>query len=709
MARPSVATGPRPDGAAQDDASVGAACVAAGLLVAQLVAAKATRDAFFLSNFPVTTLPLVSGITAGLSLVGVLAVSRAMPRWSPPLTMRWALAASAFLLCAEWSLALVAPRPAALAVYAHAGVFGATLVSGFWSMINERFDPYTARHVIGRIGTGASLGGVVGGLLTWWAAGVIGVPTMLLLLAALTMACLAVLEWLPRGSPARPAAAAAGSPRPRLALDLIRRHPFLRHLALLVALCAATETALDYVLSAAVTSWYARGGALMSFFALYHAAVGVLALALQTLVTRPSLERLGLGGSLSVQPVVVAVGGALAAAVPGLWPSVAVRGAQAVLRSSVFRSAYELLYTPLPPEQKRPTKAMLDVGADRLGTIAGSGAVLLALLFPARATLLLMMLASALALVTVVVARRLRAGYVSALAESLRAGTVQLDPGEVMDPTTRALLTITGPRERPAEDQPETAPGLPPPSEAAAALLLETAAALRSQDRDRIKSVLRDPAMALELVPLVVPLLGRDDLFSEAVASLRRVGPRCTGQLVDVLLDPQQDPVVRRRVPRVLKAVPTQRATDGLLAALRDGRFDVRYRSAQALARLRHEDPSLTMPPASAFSAALDELKGTAASARALDHVFGLLALALPGEPLSTALRAWRGGDSALRGTALEYLHNVLPDAVSAALWPWLGARPVATGRTVDDMRDDLLRSTSSLGARGRMKRTGTA
>jgi len=709
MGPPAVATGPAPPGAAPADAAVGAACVAAGLLVAQLVATKATRDAFFLSNFPVTTLPLASGITAGLSLGGVLAVSRAMPRWSPPVTMRWALALSAVLLCAEWLLALAAPRPAALAVYAHAGIFGATLVSGFWSMINERFDPYTARHVIGRIGIGASLGGVVGGLLTWRAAGVIGVPTMLLLLAALTLACLAVLERLPRGAPARPAAAAADAASPRFALGLIRRHPYLSNVALLVGLCAATETALDYVLSAAVTSRYARGGPLMSFFALYHASVGVLALVLQTTVTRRSLERLGLGGSLSVQPVVVAIGGALAAGISGLWPTVAVRGAQAVLRSSVFRSAYELLYTPLPPEQKRPTKALLDVGADRLGAIAGSMAVLLALLLPTpRATVLLLMLASALAVATVALSRRLQAGYVSALAESLRTGTVELDPGEIMDPATRALLTSAGPRQWPTAAEPSTAP-VPAPPEPPGQPLLDAAIALRSSDRDRIARVLRDPDIAVELVPLVVPLLGRDDLFAEAVASLRSIGSRCTGQLVDVLLDPRQDPVVRRRVPRVLKAVVNQRAADGLLAALRDDRFDVRYRSAQALARLRHQDPSLIMPAATAFAAAREELRGTAAFARGLEHVFGLLALALPGEPLMMALRAWRAGDGALRGTALEYLHNVLPDDLSAALWPWLGARPVTTGRTLEDVRDDLLRSTSSFAVRGRLKKTGTA
>ena len=44
-------------------------------------------------------------------------------------------------------------------------LFGAVLVSGFWSIINERFDARTARKYIGRIGVGATVGGIVGGLI----------------------------------------------------------------------------------------------------------------------------------------------------------------------------------------------------------------------------------------------------------------------------------------------------------------------------------------------------------------------------------------------------------------------------------------------------------------------------------------------------------------------------------------------------------------
>jgi AAA family ATP:ADP antiporter len=711
MAGPAVATGPDPDAAASVDASVGLACLAAGLLVAQQVAAKATRDALFLSNFPVTTLPIASGLTAGVSLAGVLAFSRGMARSSPPVMMRWVLGVSALLLMGEWSLSLAAPRLAAVAVYFHVGFFGATLVSGFWSVINESFDPYTARHVIGRIGTGAGVGGVVGGLVTWRAAALIGVAPMLLVIVGLTLACLVVMETLHRTDRARvlPRAAPTVPSSPAYAFGLIRREAYLRNVALLVGLCALTEAVLDYVLSAAVTTRFGRGGPLMSFFALYHTSVGVLALGLQTALARRALERLGLGGTLAVPPVVITLGAALAAIVPGVWPRVAVRGVQAVLRNSLFRSAYELLYTPLAPERKRPTKALLDVGADRLGTIAGSAVVMLFLLLPAAgATRMLLLLASALAAASLVLTRRLQKGYVSALAESLRAGTVRLDPIDVVDQTTRATLAIADAQKRRATAEPAKEPH---PADVAAEPSLDTdaAAALRSGDPGRIRGVLtREAVLEPALVSLVVPLLARDELFTEAVAALRRIATRCTGQLLDVLLDPEQDPIVRRRVPRVLKAAPTQRAVDGLLAALRDERFDVRYRSAQALLRLRQRDGSLRIPAADAFSAAQRELTLARASPRGLEHVFGLLSLGVPGEPLAVALRAWRTDDRSLRGTALEYLQNVLPATVWGSLGPWLGSRAAATGRTLDEVRDDLLRSTAASESARRSKRRAT-
>jgi HEAT repeat protein len=228
---------------------------------------------------------------------------------------------------------------------------------------------------------------------------------------------------------------------------------------------------------------------------------------------------------------------------------------------------------------------------------------------------------------------------------------------------------------------------------------LEGAADSPSSDAERIRKVLdRDVELDAKLVSDAIPLLARDDLFARVMGSLRRAAPRCTGQLVDALLDPSLDPVVRRRIPRVLRVTPTQRAADGLLAGLRDERFDLRYRCAQALVSIKEQNPAIAISREEAVRAALREIALGGRSGRSLDHVFSILSLALEKEPLQIALRALRIGDPALRGTALEYLENILPSAVRKELWPHLGSpeRLAPSGRSLEEMRDDLLRSTAA-------------
>ena len=64
-------------------AALTAATIVAVGMIAQQVAAKAARDAFFLSEFPATALPTVMIAGAAVSLIVVLVMSRAMTRWGP--------------------------------------------------------------------------------------------------------------------------------------------------------------------------------------------------------------------------------------------------------------------------------------------------------------------------------------------------------------------------------------------------------------------------------------------------------------------------------------------------------------------------------------------------------------------------------------------------------------------------------------------------
>jgi hypothetical protein len=169
--------------------------------------------------------------------------------------------------------------------------------------------------------------------------------------------------------------------------------------------------------------------------------------------------------------------------------------------------------------------------------------------------------------------------------------------------------------------------------------------------------------------------------------------------LVDALLDPRRDPAVRRRLPAVLLSGEPGHASWGLWRALGDPSFDVRYRSSAALARLAAEGHLCGVSTEDVFDAVrrelvadrdafarhqvLDELAAAIedrAGADApvhrgsagLEHVFTVLGLALPAEPLRIALHAVQTDDPELRGTALEYLESILPPDVRAQLWPLL-------------------------------------
>jgi hypothetical protein len=209
-----------------------------------------------------------------------------------------------------------------------------------------------------------------------------------------------------------------------------------------------------------------------------------------------------------------------------------------------------------------------------------------------------------------------------------------------------------------------------------------------------------------ELVPAVVGLLGRDELSRDALRALRNVGSSITGQLVDALLDPDRDIVVRRRVPRVLESLTNERAVRGLVDGLFETERDVRHQCAWALQRLTESAPQLALPRDRILTAVRRELEAVAATKgieadasaqRAIEHAVVVLSLVLEREPLGLAYRALLSGDETLRGTALEYFENVLPDEVRAAGIPLFDhLRPSdRPKRDAQELRDELLRTRS--------------
>jgi hypothetical protein len=135
----------------------------AGIMLAHQVASKAFRDATFLSAWPATALPGMTLVTAALVLALVPVFSRLLARYSPLIVVTLGFAASAAAHLLEWN-SYGQGRAIAVVVYLHLAGVSALLLSGFWSLIAERFDPAAARAAYGRIAASGTLGGVVGSI-----------------------------------------------------------------------------------------------------------------------------------------------------------------------------------------------------------------------------------------------------------------------------------------------------------------------------------------------------------------------------------------------------------------------------------------------------------------------------------------------------------------------------------------------------------------
>jgi len=214
--------------------------------------------------------------------------------------------------------------------------------------------------------------------------------------------------------------------------------------------------------------------------------------------------------------------------------------------------------------------------------------------------------------------------------------------------------------------------------------------------------------MTPELLPHAIPLLADDRVLREASGAIRRVATSATGQLIDALLDPAQIPRVKRRLPLLLLRSDNPLAVHGLAAALDDRDWNVRFRCAEALERLRRRRPDLRADPAVLERRIEREARvlaewgrgraeGEALASRRAEIVFLLLGALHDPDNLDLCLLALRSADRVLRGTALEYLENLLSPELWSLLRPVVMHAPVAPPSQVAD--ESLKEAAARLGS----------
>ncbi len=322
-----------------------AAAIAA--MAASLVIVKTGRDVLYVQDDGIYSLPF--GYLA--MALGSMPVGFAMLGLMRALGVRTARVVSilgvAALLLVYHEVAVPGGGALMTSFFVAVPLLYGTLFSVAWLLAGELLDgaaPDVLSRAYTRIGAGAILGGLGGGLVARALAGRIEPAAYIALGAGVLTASAAVLWWVQRRRAPR-ALTAHPAPRPRLGDvgEVISRRYSILLLSVAVLLAAAgllVEFQFYWVAS------QAEGGTRQTaqIFASVYLALNLVALAVQVLLI-PYLHRvLGVHRCLLIMPLALVGGAALVAATAAVGARAALRVAEGALKASVHRSSWELSF-----------------------------------------------------------------------------------------------------------------------------------------------------------------------------------------------------------------------------------------------------------------------------------------------------------------------------------------------------------------------------
>ena len=278
----------------------------------------------------------------------------------------------------------------ARAFYIWLSVMNLFVISIAWSLMADLFSPDQGHRLFGQIAAGASLGGLVGPVLSGVLVGTLGEAGLLYLSTVLLLSTLVcaryLMGWRDRQGDMTPAAAASNRLRiggsAWAGLTLILRSPFLLAIALFVVFIATANTFLYFEQARIVAETFTDRTEQTRVFASIDALVQSLTILVQIFFTGRLARRLGVSVLLVAVPVIMMFGFgllSLAATFPILAFVMIVRR---VGEYALVRPGREMLFTAVDQQTKYKAKNVIDTfvyrGGDALAGWAYTGIVAIA-------------------------------------------------------------------------------------------------------------------------------------------------------------------------------------------------------------------------------------------------------------------------------------------------------------------------------------------
>ena len=260
--------------------------------------------------------------------------------------------------------------PAALALFVWISVFNLVVVSLFWTVMADSFEHGQARRLFGMIAAGGSTGALIGPTITALSVHAVGVHGLLLVAAALILSSLLcvlrVSDPKAHGSTGQPV---GGSVLAGLAE--VVGSPYLAMIALLAIVQSVVGTFVYFEQARLVKAAALTAESRTQLFAMLDLGVNLLALALQALVAGRLMQRLGLGITLAVVPLLLTLPLAALAALPALATVLCIQVIARAGGHGLLRPAREALFTAVDREPRYKAKNVIDTLLSRAGDALG--------------------------------------------------------------------------------------------------------------------------------------------------------------------------------------------------------------------------------------------------------------------------------------------------------------------------------------------------
>ncbi|MFB3922725.1 MAG: Npt1/Npt2 family nucleotide transporter [Terriglobia bacterium] len=451
-------------------------CLAVNFLVVTgIMFGRNSRDSLFLVYFGVQYLPYMYFANAASLIVCSLAYTTLVDRFE-----RGKFLGGISLL---FIASLVASRMvlAGLTQKEHSWFFPVLYMASqviwyfslmqFWTFVGDLFDTRQAKRIFPFLAVGALLGMVSVGLFSKQLVRTLGTENLLLVWAGLIFAATALAAYIyqrhrPTREPGvRDAASTPKAVKPsewqkiRDGFREVGREPLLRSMAGYILLMWTVYAVVDFCFNKTMRARYPNPNDLTTFFGIFIGVQGFLCLAIQLLLVRPVISRLGVGKTISFHPGFLVAGTAWMSAQYG-YPSVlTTKLGDASMLYTFSDSSYQLLYNPVPLDRRPRVRGFIEGYIRPLSLAAAGGLILLGNAYLKPIVLIsgreisvgqqLSWGAAVLSLMWLGVALTANKGYIRALLQNLQTGSLALRQAaatalrKMQDPSSLAIVTET--------------------------------------------------------------------------------------------------------------------------------------------------------------------------------------------------------------------------------------------------------------------------